>query len=443
MTQPRHLNRALLDAYFAGQASEYDLVGEVARVLERDCEVCESGLAPARIDYDRALRAANRRIRAELADLDEERRRVRGLLHELAGLTEPETLLRVAGDGRFHTVALVEYELGAAWAGLEGEAWQAARHAVELGTVAVVRLDTGRYGKVGVSCLRAEAELARARVAVAQGRDPEARRALEGAGEWVGSSLSEEAHAGLLLGQAVLALREGDERGAGNELAAAEEICRRGGAARRRVSIETLLAALARRAGRPEAAADRLRGSLGSIELGSGGGVRWRAAYELVVALLESSEVEEALGFVSAWEGELEGRGAAEARVSAGAAELAHLRGLVLRALRRPERGEAALRWAFCLHVTLGRGLRALAVAADLARGTVARSGSAGSLEWLGRALEGVVARTELAGEPLEALARFSGSLWRGTLRGEEVDDFEERISRGDPPWGLDHDEPR
>lgn len=351
MTKRPHLRRALVDDYFRGQVPAGELAAEVARVLAGECEECREALNTTGAGYDRAMQAASLRARAGVEELEAERRHLPEALATLSR-SWPEALVQVAAEERFHAVAFVEYEVEAAWAAVAGEDWRSARQATELAMAAAARLPVERYGRILVARLQAEAELVRARVAVATGHDHEARKAL-GAVEASGATAAcRELEAGLLVARAVLALREGDPRAARQHLQRAADLAREG------------------RAG------------------------RWA-------------------GSVAAMQRRLE-RG----RTS------------------RDRPGDIAAAWPrFRQLVTLGAGLKAMAVATELARGTVRDPETGPSPLALAEALEDLVARCDLPGEAVEALAEVATALARGTLCAEDLDELEDQLLELDPPW--------
>ena len=431
MTARPHLSRERLDAYFEGR-EPWEALAEVVHLVEAECPECARRLAAPGSGPADALLTARGRSNLSPEALEAERRDLPELLRSLSGLAGSRILLEVTGNPRCHTIALAEYELAAAWAAVDGETWSGAAEAADLAVAIAARLDSGRYGSRAVSELQANTELARARVALARGDDAEADRALDLAAVNA-PGLSAELAAGIALGKACLALRAGSEEEARLDLDGIGEE-----AGRWRCSIASLHAALDRRTGRPDLAAERLRGLLGLLGLLGPEPLRpqvaaqWRAARELLLALLEDSRRADAEALLASWRGEDPQTDSAPGRPAA--TELARLEALLLQAAGKPEAAADRLRRAFEGGVAFGRGLWAAEVACQAAR---CRLEGARGTGWLSPALEELVVLEELPGEAREALACWGMRLWRGALAPEDVEVLESTLSRVDLPWSA------
>lgn len=433
MSQRPHLSRALLDAYCRGQASPHELAVEVARVLEGECAECAGRLAGAGVDYDDAVQEASLGARREVSDMDTARRHLPAALQSLVP-TWPEALLQAAGEERFHTPAFVEYQVQAAWDAMEGEAWRPAHQAADLAAAAAARLDVTRHGRLLVTLLQAEVELVRARVAVSRGRDRDAERALAAIAVFEAEELSEEVQAAACVGRAVLSLRHGDRKAARRALERGQTLVRDGAAGRWAWAVQTMLAVVERRAGRPEAAVGHLDLLRGEKATKLPGPWRWPAARELVAALVadgRTAEAEAAVARCDTLRGGTGPGGTARDR-----AERTHLRATLLRHLGQPEESAALLWQAFREYLALGLGVRAATTAGELARVMVTAPRGHVDPDRLGSALEELATRCQLPGEVLDALAGLAGNLARGTLGPEDLDELEDELLVAHPPWG-------
>ncbi len=425
MTVRPHLSRERLDACFEGR-EPWEALAEVTRLVEAECPECARRLAGRGAVAIDSLLTARRRERLSPEALEAEGRELPDLLRRLGDLSGPQILLEVTGHSRYHQLALAQYELAAAWAAVDGEAWSGAAEAADLAVAVAARLDPGRYGPRALTELQANAELATARVALARGDDAKAERALDTAAG-TAPGLSAELAAGIALGSACLAVRAGREGEARDALEGAGEE-----AGRWRLSILTLQAMLDRRAGRPDLSAGRL---VRLLDFGSDrprDPAEWRAARELVLALLEDRRREDAEALVASWRKEDPQTGPARGR--AATPELARLEGRLLRAAGKPDAAADRLRSAFEGGLAFGRGLWAAGVICQAAR---CRLEGARGTGWLSQAAEDLVVLEELPGEAREALARWGMRLWRGALAPEDVEELESSLRRVDLPWSA------
>ena len=430
MATTPHLSRELLDDYVAGRATPLDLVETIARHLERDCcPGCRKSLAPA-ATATLVARAAGR-FRARAAELERETHALPARLAELEPLGSAGVLLQAGAQPRFHTAAFVTYELALAWEALDAGALQVAGEGLELAFLAALRLDPARYGRPAARRLEAECWILRALLAVARGLPAEeAGESLDRAHPLVVQNLrSDRLLAAYLLAQGRERLWAGRPAEALGLLARAAEVARHPEARRWRPAIETALARLEREAGRPEAAARRLRAVAGEWLGAPGSASDWRAARELVASLLAAGDAEEAAAFLAAW------RGGAPEPPPGARAELSFLRGLLATGLGRLEAARRSLEAAWRGLLRRGRGVDAALVAAERGRLELAEDGAvqpaaAGALTALGAHLPALLASGDLPGADREALAGFARALVRGTLTSGDVTAFERTLLR-------------
>ncbi len=422
-----HLSRQLLDEYVAGRATPLDLVETIARHLERDCCTgCREALA--RTSSATLVARAAERFRARAAELAREAEALPALLAELEPLGSSGVFLQAGTERRFHTAAFVTHQLALAWEALGADALQVAGEGLELAFLAALRLDPGRYGRLVVRRLEAECWLLRALLAVARGLPAaEAADSLDRAHRLVVQSLrSDRLIATYLLAQGRERLWAGRAEEARPFFAEATRLGPDAGDSG--VAAEAVLARLEREAGRPEAAAVRLRAVATRWSRGPTGRTEWAAARELVVALVEACEPEEAAAFLAAWGGDVEAPSTARA-------ELLLLRGLLFSRLRRPETARRFLEAAWRELLRRGQALDAALVAAERARIELADGRSDPlALPGLADELPELLMAGELAGVDREAIARFARALGRGTLTSSDVSAFEQTLLRAGPP---------
>jgi len=438
MTSSGHLSRELLDGFFLGRVTPLELLGEAAGHLEETCPECRRRLEPGRLGYRRALREAGRRVRARAEEIEAERAALPARLAELGARRGSGMFLLVAGSPRFHTAAFTELELGRGWAAVERDELAAAREAVELGYLAAVRLDRGRYGRIAVARLEAESFLLRARLALALGNREEAELALEAAEELLPFCLTDDLRAGLLLARASFHLWQGEEPAARRLLDEASRLAVQGRAERWRPSIETALARLERRGGRPELAAERLRRLFREFPDGPRDLASWSAARELVGALVAAGEADEAAVFITWWRGEEE-RPVGE-HLGEGRPELALSQARILADRGRRLGARRALWSAWVLLRIHGRGLDAALAVLELARLGAAPGPDGEALasrESLLRALEELILREAVPGEGLVLIARLARALCRDRLDERELAEIEGLYLRLRPAWGV------
>jgi hypothetical protein len=453
MPQAHHLSRALLDAFFQGDASRADLLAETIRAIEAECATCRRTLATGRIDYARAVQEASQRYRAALPELQAEHDQLPELLQAL-GATGPDndldTLLHVARHRRFHTTAFVSYQLAAGWTALDSEDRQTVAQARDLAETAASRLETARYGRPLVTELRAETELLRARLALAgpaaghPGGAPdggEVERALAAAAELAQAAASADLAAGVEIGRACAALRAGDPFTARRHLEQATRTAPRPPDSRWHLSRETLLARLERRAGDPAAASRRLSRIEERPPARRHRRTEWTAAREQALALLalgRRAEAEKAVARRRKVEG------------SAIPADLHHLEALTLPIADSPEALQLAsqkLRAAFTTHLALGQGLRAATTVLDLLRLT--RSSRPTPPPAPGhptQLLEPLVARRPLPAPAVTAFATLARGLHHPTTTPtgapDPIDHADDLLFALDPPWSPSPDDP-
>lgn len=420
----RHpLSRELLDAFFAGELSAYDLLDAALDHLEEECPDCRDRLAQTPVDLRDVIARAGSEARATEADLQREREEAAALVEELDGLDRSEAALCVAGDSRFRTTALVETLLDRAREHLEHRSGARADRAVMLAHLASQVLDAGRYDAEAIRSLKAEAWLIQGLLALERGAVDraandlgEAGGLLAGAGDRRVHTPNDRLRSGLILGLARLHLVRGR---AGRARALLEAACRRDGEDRGpwRWSLRAELASLRRDAETPGEAATLLR----TLPAPPREPSQWRCGRELVLALAAAGHGDEAVETLERWE-----RAAADDPATGFHPELDLLRGTLLRRLGAAAEAEPLLRRARERFVFLERGLEAAQASMELLR--LALTEPDGGALYAAGDLDGLAACPDLTGEDLAELARCAGAAWRGTLTVDQLDTLQARI---------------
>lgn len=446
MDASHHLSRTLLDAYFQGDASEADLLSAAIRALENDCATCRGNLGASGVDYSRAARRARERYRANVRELQAERRHLPELLQDLAGATASaayndfDTLLHVAGERRFHTAAFVSYQLAAGWQAADAEDRPSAALARDLADASATRLDGARYGRPLVAQLRGETELLRARLALAEPAAPvaypgsgEVEAALQAAAALVPAAASTDLAIGVETGKACAALRAGDRFLARRHLDEASRLASHGAIDRWRLGRETLLARLERRAGEPEQAVQRLTGLFEAAERAPAK-VWWTAARERVKALVALGGRQEAQTLVTRWQIE---------STNATRADLDHLQAITLSIDTSPDALQLAateLRAAWAAHLARGHAIRASTAILDLLRVRPRHSTRTLAIDLL----DMLIACCDLPAPALATLTSLARSLHdpESDHATDLVDRTEDTLFALDPPWSPTPDGP-
>lgn len=428
---PHHLSRELLDAFFVGEVSAHDLLGAALDHLEEECPDCRDRLAQTPVDLRAAIARAGSEARATEADLQRERNEAEALVEDLERLDRNEATLRVAGDPRFRTTALVETLLDRAREHLECRTGARADRSVMLAHLIGQVLDAGRYGAEAIRSLKAETWLLQSLLALERGAVERAANDLREAGGLLAPTRDRPVHrpsdrlrTGLILGLARLRLARGRADRARRLLEAA---CRRDGEDRGpwSWSLRAELARLRRAAGSPGEAAVLLR----TLPAPPQGPAQWRCGRELVLALAEDGRPDEATETLERWE--RAAGGAAGAGTADSPPELELFRGTLLRRSGSAAEAERLLRRSRARFVFLERGVEAARASLELLRLALTEP-DGGALHAAGD-LDGLAACPDLRGEDLAELACCAGAAWRGTLAADQLDAVQFRIESGIP----------
>lgn len=423
---PGHLSRELLDGYFIGQRSLGELGGlAIAHLLEH-CPECRRSAQD--IDLDEAFRESTQdaatRLRAERDELAER-------LSELLTLGRTETLVRVASDPRFATLAFARHQVDVASMAYEQGELEVVSEANRLASLVVRRLDPGRYARSAIAWVDAESTYLRARLHAAAGDVGEARRWWRSARrctEAAGRPPSLRALGHLVGAEVRLAAGQIDQAYVFAAHAAA--FVELESVARWSWSIARITARLERLRGEPIAAAARLRMRFeGRVPDGP---LEWSVARELVYALLDAGELAEAVAWVASWWGwrcdparyaaggleELDSDTWLEdgwRALGSDAPELVVLLGGLARRRGRLDEARALLEQGREELSSRGRGREAVAATVELLRVLEAQGDT--------RRQRAVVARLERLADcqdvprrVLQVLARYGAALWRGRL---------------------------
>lgn len=433
MTGHAHpLSCELLDAFFAGEVSAYDLLEVALDHLEEECPDCRDRLAQTGVDLREAIARAGSEARATAADLQRERHEACGLVEDLDRLDRNEAILRVVGDPRLRTTALVEALLDRAREHLERRTGARADRDVMLAHLVAQVLDAGRYGAEAIRSLKVETWLLQSLLALERGAVDRAASDLGDAGGLLAPTRDRPAHrpsdhlrSGLALGLARLRIARGRTDRARRLLEAA---CRRDGEDRGpwSWSLRAELARLRRAAGSPGEAAALLR----TLPVPPQGPTQWRCGHELVLALVEDGRGDEAAETLERWE---RTAGGATGTGTAGShPELELLRGTLLRRSGSAAEAERLLRRSRARFVFLERGVEAARASLELLRLALTEPDDGGTLHAAGD-LDGLAACPDLTGEDLAELACCAGAAWRGTLASDQIDLVQSRIESGIP----------
>lgn len=363
--QPPHLDRELLDAYMLGERSVMDLlrtaVGHLTDEPLGEPPAGRLGTEAGRAE--RLLQAASAGLRASLEEVKAEHEAAPALARALALFGHREARHRVRSDRRYHTLSFVQYVLDAAWVCLErGESGGCGR-SLGLAEAALRGIEPGRYGRFLVAEAEANLWLLAGRAELAEGEAEHARASFQYATSAAyRAGPAGDLQAGLLLSTAALLVARGRHRPALRVLHQAEREGPRGEPDRWWPSIHAGAAWLERLAGRPEAGANRLQRFFGEWRGRLVTRSEWWAARELLAALCQVGDVEEASARLAGWSG-------GEPTVERDVAELTYLRGVLLHRMQGdPGRAEAVLERAARLFFAEGRGVDAALARLELYR---------------------------------------------------------------------------
>ncbi len=409
MTQSRagHLTAEALDDFFLGAATRFELGRNALRHLAETCPRCRRRAA-AIGDLDAAFAAMERRGRAAFEEIEGERAALPDRLAELSRLGSFDVLDHVRRDRRFHTPAVAEHELAVGWLALEAGDREVAEEAQGVAHVALDGADPARYGRTALAELRAESWLLVSRLATTRRDATVARRGLEEAERsFVRSGRPADLDVLTLIARSeieMLAGRFASARRLATEAAGAEAR----GLERWSVAVERLRAELDRLDGGSRELLERSRAGMYAFRPHSA--IEWSLALELVRALVDEGEADEALLVCALWR--TAGDEARSAPRPTGQIESELLRGAALGATGRRLEGRRILESARSAACASGYGWAAVEATVELCR----LAEAAGDPEPLREAAWDLSALGRCPNLPhgaLRTLARFATALWR------------------------------